>query len=154
MERFSTLAAISAVLLALAAGGVMALQPAVNGRLASQCSHPLQASILSFATGLLALIVVGLCLRVGVPSVDKLQTLPLWAWGGGVLGTYMVTVSLLVAPKLGATRWIALVLTGQIVLSLILDHFGLIGYARQAFSWTRAAGVLFLVVGVLIVMRT
>jgi hypothetical protein len=36
----------------------------------------------------------------------------------------MVTVSLLVAPRLGATRWIAFELAGQIALSLVLDHFG------------------------------
>lgn len=138
---------------ALGAGGVMALQPAVNGRLASQCGHPLQASIISFGTGFLALLAIGTLLRVGTPSAEKLQALPLWAWTGGLLGTYMVTVSLLVAPKLGATRWIALVLTGQIALSILLDHFGLIGYSRQPINGTRLLGVACVIAGVLIVMK-
>ncbi len=131
----------------------MAFQPAVNARLASQCSHPLQASIISFGTGFIALFFVGLLLQIGLPTLAKLQTLPAWAWTGGLLGSYMVTVSLLVAPSLGATRWIALVLTGQIALSLVLDHFGLVGYSQHALTWQRAAGLLCLAVGVVIVMK-
>ncbi len=152
MDKSSVMTAV-ATLFALGAGCAMAFQPAVNAKLSSHCSHPLQASIISFATGLLALTSVGLLLRVGLPSLSNLQDLPAWAWTGGLLGTYMVTVSLLVAPTLGATRWIALVLTGQIVLSLILDHFGLIGYARHTMTWQRVVGLLCLATGVVIVMR-
>lgn len=153
MEKFSTLIVILSVVSALGAGCVMALQPAVNAKLSSQCEHPLQASLLSFGTGFLALLLLGLALRIGAPSVTKLQTLPAWAWTGGLMGTYMVTVSLLVAPKLGATRWIALVLTGQIALSLVLDHFGLIGYAKQSFSGLRLLGITCVIIGTILVMR-
>ncbi len=153
MEKFSGLYAILCVAFALGAGCVMALQPAVNGRLAAYCEHPLQASLISFGTGFLALLGVGLALRIGTPLPSRLQNMPLWAWGGGLLGTYMVTVSLLVAPRLGATRWLALVLAGQIMLSLVLDHFGLIGYQQHALSWQRVAGVLLLLLGLAIVMR-
>lgn len=153
MDKTSTLMTSLAVLFALGAGCAMALQPAVNAKLASQCSHPLQASIISFGTGLLALLSVGGLLQIGVPTAAKLQTLPVWAWAGGLLGTYMVTVSLLVAPSLGATRWIALVLTGQILLSLVLDHFGLVGYSQHALTWQRIVGLLCLAAGIVMVMK-
>lgn len=153
MEKVPALFAGFGVLFALGAGCVMALQPAVNARLASRCGHPLQASIVSFGTGFLCLVLLGLILQVGVPKLSSLQTLPAWAWTGGVLGAYMVTVSLLVAPQLGATRWIALVLSGQLALSLILDHFGLVGFSKQPMNWTRLLGVTCVVVGTIIVMR-
>lgn len=143
----------AAIFLGLGAGCVMAMQPAINAKLSSQCGHPLQASIISFATGFLALFLLGCILRVGWPNTAQLSTLPWWAWFGGLCGTYMVTVSLLVAPNLGASRWIALVLAGQIVLSLVLDHYGLIGYSKQPINWNRIGGVLLLVLGVTIVMR-
>lgn len=140
------------ILLALGAGCVMALQPAVNARLASVCGHPLQASIISFATGFLALFVVGCTMRVGMPSVEKLQTLPAWAWTGGLLGTYMVTVSLLIAPKLGATRWLILVLAGQTLLAILLDHFGWLGFAQQGITLKRAIGVVLFAAGAYLVL--
>ncbi len=151
MEKLTGVSMWSGIVLALIAGCVMALQPAVNDRLASQCGHPLQASILSFATGLAALLLLGFSLRVGFPEPAKLEPLPLWAWSGGLLGTYMVTVSLLIAPRLGATRWIALVLAGQIALSLVLDHFGA-GYAQHSISPLRITGVICVALGVYLVM--
>ena len=96
------------VLAALVAGCVMALQPAVNARLSDHCSQPLQASWVSFGVGFAALSGILLVLQIGFPQLSKLAAAPWWAWLGGLLGTYMVTVSLLVAPQLGATRWIAI----------------------------------------------
>ncbi len=151
-DKYATVLTSLSILFALGAGGVMALQPAVNGRLAGSCTHPLQASIISFGTGFLALAVVGMLMRVGLPDVKSLSSLPAWAWTGGLLGTYMVTVSLLVAPGLGATRWMALVLTGQITLSIVLDHYGLIGYEQHSLTWQRAIGVILLIAGMVVVM--
>ena len=153
MEKLQGFWLAIAIIAAIGAGGVMALQPAVNGRLASQCNHPIQASVISFATGFLALLAVAILLRSGVPSPSRLAALPWWAWGGGILGTYMVTVSLLVAPRLGATRWLALVLAGQITLSLLLDQFGLLGYAQHGINLWRLTGVGLVVVGVWLVMN-
>lgn len=153
MDKYSSLFVGLAMLLALGAGGVMALQPAVNGRLASQCEHPLQASLISFGTGFVALGLVILVMRIGLPNTQRLVQLPWWAWGGGLLGTYMVTVSLLIAPQIGATRWLVLVLAGQIILSLLLDHFGWLGFPEQPISWRRILGVLLLVLGVVLVVQ-
>ncbi len=153
MEKFSTALIALSLVGALGAGGVMALQPAVNGKLASHCEHALQASIISFGTGFTALLLIGILLRIGLPVPDKLRMLPWWAWTGGLLGTYMVTVSLLVAPRLGATRWLALVLTGQIVLSLVLDHFGLLGFNKQPVNWERTLGISLVIAGAWLVMR-
>ncbi len=152
MDKSNLALAWLSILLAVAAGCAMALQPAANARLASRCEHPLQASIISFGTGLIALLAVGWLFQIGFPHPSKLQTLPAWAWTGGLIGTYMVTVSLLVAPRLGATRWIALVLGGQIALSLILDHFGWVGFAQHPMSWLRLTGVLCLFSGVLLIL--
>lgn len=153
MEKYSAIITSLGAVLALGAGGLMSLQPAVNARLSANCSHKLQASIISFGTGFVALVLLGILMRIGFPAPSRLKLVPVWAWTGGIIGAYMVTVSLLFAPGLGATRWIALVLTGQIVLSLVLDHFGLIGYSQHFFTWQRLVGVLCLVAGVLIVMR-
>ena len=153
MDRPSAYFLAISITAALGAGCLMALQPAVNAKLSSQCSHPLQASIISFATGFLALFCLGCMLQVGFPSLQSLSKLPWWAWCGGLIGTYMVTVSLIIAPGLGATRWIALVVAGQIGVSLLLDNYGLIGYAQQSFNWTRLLGAALIVLGVILVMR-
>lgn len=152
MEKLSVSTAWIFIILALGAGCVMALQPSVNARLASRCEHPLQASIISFGTGFIALLIMGLFFQIGLPNATKLHSVPTWAWTGGLLGTYMVTISMLIAPRLGATRWIALVLAGQIALSLLLDHFGWVGYAQHQITFLRLLGIGLVFVGVILVM--
>jgi transporter family-2 protein len=132
----------------------MAVQPAANSALAQRCEHPLQASIISFGTGLLALCLVASTLRVGWPVPSKFSGLAPWAWTGGLLGTYMVTVSLLAAPKLGAANWIALVVAGQLGLSLVLDHYGWLGFTSQPMTWPRMVGACCLAAGVFLVLRS
>ena len=154
MDKASAVLASLSIVLALGAGGVMALQPAVNGRLSQFCSHNLQASVISFGVGFTALLLLGCTLQIGLPKFDRLADVPWWGWTGGLLGAYMVTVSLWVAPTLGATRWIALVLAGQITLSLVLDHFGWLGYAQHPLTLRRVLAVGCLVLGVWGVMKT
>ena len=62
-----------------------------------------------------------------------------------------VTASVLLAPKLGATRLIVLVVTGQLLASVILDHFGLVGYAVRPLNGWRILGCGLLVVAVFII---
>ena len=153
MDKSSASFWIVATIAGLLAGCAMAIQPAVNGRLSASLSHPLQASLVSFGVGFLALVIVGFLMRSGIPSTSDVQGLPWWAWTGGLLGTFMVTASLLVAPSIGATRWIALVLAGQISLSLVLDHFGLLGYSQTSLSARRLFGVALVTLGVFLVMQ-
>lgn len=149
-ERFVWLMPV----LAVVAGFAMAFQPAANSTLAQRCEHPLQASIISFATGLIALCIVAVVLRVGWPIPTRFSGLAPWAWTGGLMGTYMVTVSLLAAPKLGAANWIGLVVAGQLGLSLVLDHYGWVGFKPHPLTWTRFLGACCLAAGVFMVLRS
>jgi transporter family-2 protein len=58
------------------------------------------------------------------------------------------------AGRLGAAPWVALVVTGQIAASLLLDHYGLVGFARHPFNAWRGLGAILLVLGVVLVLRS
>ena len=51
-----------------------------------------------------------------------------------------MSASVLLAPKLGATRLILLVIARQLLASVLFDHFGLLGYAPRPFNAWRAFG--------------
>ena len=51
------------------------------------------------------------------------------------------------APRLGAVTLIAAVFAGQAVASLVIDHYGWVGFPEQAISPTRLAGIALLAVG-------
>lgn len=137
--------------LVLLAGMLVAAQAGVNAQLARHLGDPVMAAFVSFAVGTLALGLVLLARRPGLPGADALAAVPPWAWMGGLLGALFVTVAILAAPRLGAVALVAFGIAGQFLASLLLDRFGLLGFPERALSWTRLAGVGLLVAGAALV---
>ncbi len=140
--------------LALLSGAALAVQVGINNGLKTQMGHPVPASITSFATGTLALIAYGLALRPAWPAASDVTRGPWWIWLGGAVGACYIVATVTFSPKLGAAGWLAVVVTGQILASVVLDHFGLIGFAVHRVSPWRVAGVAMLLAGAAVVLRT
>jgi transporter family-2 protein len=64
------------------------------------------------------------------------------------MGAFFVTATVIVAPRIGAVSMMALILAGQMAMSLFLDHFGLLGYTHIPFDFKRLCGVILLLAGV------
>jgi transporter family-2 protein len=90
-----------------------------------------------------------LLLRLPTPGLATAATQPGWVWLGGVLGAFFLVASVLLAPRMGAARFIAAVVAGQMLLSLLLDQFALAGYPSRPINLWRLAGAALVVVGVL-----
>lgn len=143
-----------AVAIGLGAGCLLGTQPSVNGHLGRNVQHPLQASLISFASG--TAILFTLCLVSGnfPPRFSATASqLPWWVWFGGAIGVVLVTTSLILVPRIGSLPWFAAVMTGQTVAALVLDHFGLLGNPRANASPLRLLGTALLVAGVLVIVQ-
>jgi bacterial/archaeal transporter family-2 protein len=136
---------------AFAAGAMLPIQFGINAQLARWIENPVRAALVSFVVGALALLVVTVALYRNVPSASKLADAPWWVWMGGLFGAFYVLGSVVAAPKLGAATLVALILAGQAVSSLLVDHFGWVGFEQQPITLGRVAGVLLLAAGVALV---
>lgn len=141
----------SALILAILIGTLTPFQAGVNASLGKLVAHPLHATFVSFLGGLITVSIA--CLLTGkmFPTTAKLSTVPPHLLIGGLLGCIFVLTSIYVAPKLGATLFIACVLTGQLAASIVIDHFGWVGFAVHPISLARIVGILFLFTGVLLI---
>ena len=138
--------------LAVLAGMGVSVQAGVNYQLqAHWAKSSLLAAFISFFVGSLALFLVVIVTGTPIPAFP--ETVIPWHWVGGLLGAYLVTITVIAVPRLGAATMIALVLAGQIGISLILDHFGLFGYAQKDLSWQRLLGASFLGAGVFLIRK-
>ncbi len=137
--------------LALLAGVVIPTQAGINAQLGNWTRSPVLASAISFAVGTLVLLVYSAVMRIPLPALATAGALPWWVWTGGAFGAYFVAATIFLAPKLGATTMVALLLAGQMVASLALDHFGLLGYPVHPVSLGRLAGVAMIAGGVMLV---
>ena len=140
------------ILLTLLAGGMIALQAPTNVMLAKAGGSPVLAALISFAVGTLALFVAWLASGQR-PGLAPFAGLPWYAWMGGVYGATYVAIAAYAAPRIGLASLITIVIGGQIVMALALDHAGALGLPRMPVSPARLAGAALVVAGVVLVRR-
>ena len=138
---------------ALLIGALLPLQAGLNAQLRLWLPHPVIAALISFLVGSGILAVVSLFLRINWISSSRLSSAPWWLWNGGIFGANYVLVALILAPRLGAATLIGLTVTGQMISSVVLDHFGLVGYPHHPISAGRLVGAGLLLVGTLLIQR-
>jgi bacterial/archaeal transporter family-2 protein len=138
---------------ALAAGIVLPVQFGVNSQLRNFVGGPVAAAAISFVVGTVALAVAALVVQRSMPEPGSAASAPWWAWTGGLLGAFFVLASIILTPRLGAATTIGLILTGQVLASIVIDHFGLIRVPVHEASFPRIIGALLIVAGVVIVQR-
>lgn len=137
----------------LLAGAATALQGPTNARLVTAVGSPLNAAFVSFAVGTVALGLLALALQTR-PDVGAMKALPWWAWMGGLYGCAFVVSAAWGVPRLGVATTITVMIAGQLLLSLALDHFGALGVEKQPLSLGRIVGVALVIGGVVLVRRS
>lgn len=142
------------MLLSVSMGAMLPVQAALNARLARASGGPVVAALASFAIGTLTLLLIatGLGLRLG-GLVEAARTQPPMVWLGGIIGALYVASVTLLTPRLGVALTFGLLIAGQLLLSMLLDHFGFFGLPVQRISLGRVAGILLLLTGVILIRR-
>ena len=140
-------------LLGLGVGAGLVVQVGMNSTLRSLLGSPIVAALISFLVGSLALAVYAGVVRTPLPLRAQLGAVPAWAWLGGVLGAFYVASSVIVGPRLGAATLLALVVLGQLGTSLLVDHYGWLGFPQHPLNLVRVLGAVLLFGGVLLITR-
>lgn len=139
--------------LALGIGVAMAFQTAINTQLREYLNSPTQAAFLSFLTGTIILAIMVFMQSAPRPSFDSIIHIPWYLWLGGLLGVYAISVSIYAAPKLSLLTLSGLIIFGQIVMSMIVDHFGFFGGEKTPINWQRLIGSITIFIGVILTLQ-
>ena len=137
----------------LISGVGLALQVGMNNTLRVRMGHPILAAASSFLTGTTALAIYLAIARPTPPDREMLAKGPWWMWCGGLVGAAYIASAATFAVRLGMAPWFALIVTGQILASLTLDHFGLVGFPRRPLSASKLVGAFLLLAGLVLVLR-
>jgi transporter family-2 protein len=138
---------------AVLAGAVLAVQVGVNVQLRNSLGDPITSTLVSFVAGTIGLAVYALVTRAPWPTMSSFSQVPAWQWTGGLLGAVYVVSTILVGPRLGAATLLSLVVAGQMIAAMVLDHHGWLGFAQHAVNVWRIAGALLLIAGTVLVLR-
>lgn len=140
-------------LLALLAGAAMPTQAAVNNKLAGFVNSPVLAAFISFVIGTLALFLYILSTGVPLSQLTSAKNAPAIAWAGGLLGAFFVAAVVTLVPRLGVALTFSVLIAGQMLLTLLIDHYGFLGVPVKEVNIPRFLGVLLVIAGVVLVRR-
>lgn len=135
---------------ALLVGCLLAVQTSANLQLTKAVGTPYGASTLQLALAAGLLVVVALIAgELGEIRLD----VPGWHLLGGLASPIYITSGILLFPRLGALASVGLFVTGQVIASLAIDLFGLLGIVRQPSSVGIFLGVLAVLAGITVIIR-
>ena len=139
--------------LALVTGALIPIQAATNAVFSKSIGNPFITGLTVFVVGLIGMIVFVLLSKTSFPSAQQLSAAPAYSYIGGIIvATYVVMITIL-APRIGVGTAIGLIVTGQIICAVLIDHFGWFHVPVHTINSTRIAGVLLMVAGVYLVMK-
>lgn len=141
------------LVLAFAAGMLAPLQAGMNTRMGRALGDPLYAALISFAVGTVGLFLYGVFCRMEFAAIRQAATVHWSIWLAGLLGAFYVTATIILTPKLGAALTFSLVVAGQLVMALLMDHLGSFGISVQPVNWPRLLGILLITAGVLLIRK-
>ena len=141
------------ILFAVLAGLTNPFQSAANAQLNKQVMQPVWVATWTYVSGLLVLLVIQAFRREPLPGASVIGQLPWWAWMGGFVSIFGTMGGLLLAQKLGSGIFTGANVTAAVVCSLVLDHFGLVGFKQHTASPMRMAGAALMIGGLWLVAR-
>jgi len=140
-------------LLPVMAGVAITVQSGINSQLRVAIQHPVMAAFISFLVGTVALALVLLFSKAAYPAFESYSAISWYKFTGGFFGVFVVTVTLISVAEIGAANMFVLIIAGQLVTALLMDHFGVLGMKANPVTMQKLIGILLLVCGAYIVNK-
>ena len=132
---------------ALLAGAFIPLIGILNGRVGRTLGEPFYATVMLFGVAIALALLVSIMFGKTAPTFQNLNSLrPMDYTAGFIVAFYVISATVL-AGKIGVANFIVMAVSGQIMFSLIIDHFGLFGAPVKPINLTQLVGAILLLVG-------
>ena len=140
--------------LALVIGALIPVQAAANAALSrSILGNVVVAALTLFAVAAATTIVAFGLMDGPVPTWAQFSAAPWWSFTGGfIVALYVLTITFL-APRLGVGTAIALIVTGQVLGAMLIDHFGLMRSLTFPLTPARLVGAMLMIAGAFLALR-
>jgi len=138
---------------AVIAGCLNTVQSGANATLNKTLQQPIFSALVVSGTNVIVYLLFAIFVGLSLPEASRVSQTPWWAWMGGALGAIYVLSMILFAERLGAAVFTGLTLTGAIVTSVILDHYGLVGFRQHEVSLLRIVGCFLMIGGLALISK-
>ena len=134
-------------------GASLAVQIGLNATMRQYVGSPIAAALMNFLVGTFVLFLIVVLSRGSLPVLAQAASAPWWAWGAGLLGAVFIAASTAFGPLIGGATFLALLVAGQMIAAIAIDHYGLLSFPVRPLDGWRIAGALLVVTGVFLLAR-
>ena len=138
------------VVVAVCLGGLVPFQAGINANAGAHLGHALWGAVTNTTVATLALLTAVLLSGAPAPIWRAALAAPPWIWAGGLIGASLVFSALTLAPRLGAASYVSASIVGTVLASMVVDHFGLVGYRVSEITAWRLFGAGLVIAGMLV----
>ena len=143
-------ALIPVVLIGLVSGVAVGLQSPLASMITQRLG--MLESIFIIHIGGAILIAIPL-IFIGGGNLGNWRSLPWYAIAAGSMGLIVVAGGSFMIPRVGVATAITLIIAGQLVISSILDHYGLLGVDIRHMDVPRILGLFIVFIGAWLTVR-
>ena len=138
--------------LGVVAGGLIAIQSVLNSSLGQRIGNLGTVLVLTFISAILLIVLIFF-----FPSTSNFRNLPgiseWYLYIGGFLGVAILAAPIYLVPRIGTTSTLIAIVFGQLLIALVIDHFGLLASPKIEINLMRGIGVSLVAVGAYLVGR-
>lgn len=138
-------------LLALAAGAAIATQASMNARLGVLLKSAILGTSIAFFMSFIFTLIIMVITTKQYPALAEVKSVPLYLWFSGVLSAFGVGMFYYLIPKMGVGNTMSYALTGQILIAIVISHFGWFDLPIKPIDTIKTAGTVLLITGVLLI---
>jgi bacterial/archaeal transporter family-2 protein len=137
------------IFLAIITGAIISIYLPMNSTVAKYFGSPITANVSFFLVSLLTATLI-FFLFGDLKTIDNFTKVPPHLFMTGVISALMVLGTTFLIPKLGARKFFVLLLAGQVIMALIISHFGILESPTDPITWKKLAGAAILILGAIV----
>jgi transporter family-2 protein len=143
---------ITWIIIAFVSGTFLPIQAGLNNRMGKAIESPVHASLISFIVGAFAVLFYSMLTKQHVAWAG-VRMAPAYVWAGGLLGAFYVTSIILAFPRIGPAMTFGIVVAGQMIMSVLLDHLNILVAQQQSVNIWKLLGIVLIITGVVIIRK-
>ncbi|RIA87109.1 hypothetical protein C1645_778062 [Glomus cerebriforme] len=138
--------------MAIIAGASAAIQSAIVAKLQVKVGKSFTAFVILVIGTLFTLIYFLIDSKLKTPNFREIFIVEtINPWLGGLATAIIIITFMVTIPRLGVAVVLCVVVTSQLILACLIDHFGLFDVTVRRFTWQRGIGCICMIAGVVII---
>ena len=127
--------------LLLLGGMAIAAQSSINGSLSMRTDVVTTAWLTNVIASIILLLLV---IFFEPPQAATMFSVPSWQLAGALFGNFSMVAIVVAVPRIGTAATIVAIIAGQIIMGLLVDHFGWFGNTQLLLDYKRMAAIALL----------